>query len=183
VDAMLTFFAKKKLTEVKVAKLFAHAVQAMIDNGFDDIVGLINDSPEFVHPPRVSPDDVGPFTLVVLAGNMHRIPDFFESGQDKRIAEHILEHFAAMYELDKMELGQMVGDTRKFMMRKNHPSKNVSTAMAKTLFCRYGLNEFQEAYFKSLDAPNPIFIQRLREALDNFLWDWQSFQLKHKVVA
>lgn len=179
---MLTFFGKKKLTEAKVAHVFVNAIQALVDNGFDEIVGLINDSPEFVRPPQVSPDDIGPFTLVVLAGNLQRIPEFFEGGQDKRIAEHILARFAEMYELDKMELARMVADTRKFMMRKNHPSKNVPTAMAKALFCRYELNKYQEEYFRSLDAPNPIFIQRLREAIENFLWDWKAFQGKFRIV-
>ncbi len=179
---MLAFFGKKKLNEVKVANIFVNAVQRLIDNGFEEVVGLINDSPEFVSKPHISPDDIGPFTLVVIAGNLQRIPEHFDSGQDRRIAEHILEHFAEIYELDKMELAQMVSETRKFMMRKNHPSKNVPTAMAKALFCRYELNKHQEGYFKSLDTPNPIFLQRLKEALENFLWDWRAFHSKYKVV-
>jgi len=179
---MLTLFGKKKLTEEKVANIFVNATQALIDRGFEDMTGLINDSSEFVVRPSVNPEDVGPFTLVVIAGNLQRIPEFFEGGQDKRIAEHILYKFAEIYAIDKMELAQMVADTRKFMMRKNHPGKNVPTAMAKALFCKYGLNEKQEPYFRDLQAPNPIFIQRLREAMDNFLWDWDGFRQRYKII-
>lgn len=180
---MLTLFGKKKLTEEKVANIFVNATQALIDKGFEDMTGLINDSHEFVRRPSINPEDVGPFTLIVIAGNLQRIPDYFEAGQDKRITEHILYKFSEIYEIDKMELAQMVADTRKLMMRKNHPSKNVPTAMAKALFCKYGLNEKQETYFKELHAPNPIFIQRLREAMDNFLWDWEGFRQRYKVAG
>ncbi len=179
---MLTLFGKKKLTEEQVANIFVNAVQSMIDSGFEDMAGLINDSPEFIKRPNVSADDIGPFTLVVLAGNLQDIPRYFESGQDKRITEHILEKFAGVYDLDKMELATMVSDTRKFMSRKNHPSKNIPTGMAKTLFCRYELNKYQEEYFKNMDAPNPIFIQRLKDGLDNFLWDWSAITQKYKIV-
>lgn len=179
---MLTLFGKKKLTEEQVANVFINAVQSLIDSGFDDMAGLINDSPEFMSRPSIGEDDLGAFTLVVLAGNLYSIPQHFEAGQDKRITEHILEKFAAVYELDKMELAKMVGETRKLMSRKNHPSKNVPTGMAKVLFCRYGLNKYQDDYFKNLDVPNPIFIQRLKEALDTFIWDWTPLLQKYKVV-
>ncbi len=179
---MLTFFGRKKLTEAATANIFVNAAQEMIDEGFEDLVGLINDSPEFVQPPALSAEDQGPFVLIVLAGNFQNLSRCFDNGQYKRIGEHILERFAHIYDLDKMELGRLVGETRKFMMRKNHPSKNVPTAMAKAMFCRYNLNPLQEDYFKSLGAPNPIFIQRLREALENFLWDWEAMRDKYKIV-
>lgn len=179
---MLTLFGKKKLTEEKVANVFVNAVHVMIDEGFEDVVGLINDSPEFVKSPQLEPVNNGPFTIIVLAGNIQSIPHYFDSGQDKRITEHILSKFAELYELDKMTLAQMVSETRKFMSRKNHPSKNTLNAMAKAVFCKYGLNNYQETYFKSLDSPNPIFIQRLKDALENFLWDWNTINEKYKVI-
>jgi hypothetical protein len=180
--SMLTLFGKKKLTEEQVANVFVNAVQSLIDSGFEDMAGLINDSPEFLSRPSVGDQDLGAFTLVVLAGNLQSIPQHFEAGQDKRITEHILEKFAGVYDTDKMELARMVSEMRKFMARKNHPSKNVPTGMAKALFCRYGLNKYQDTYFKNLDVPNPIFIQRLKEGLDTFMWDWTAITQKYRIV-
>lgn len=179
---MLTLFGKKKLTEDKVANVFVNGIQELIDVGFADVVGLINDSPEFVKPPQITPEDITPFTLIVLSGNIQVIPRHFPAGQDRRLTEYILDKFATLYEIDKMRLAQMVSDTRKFMSRKNHPSKNVLNAMAKALFCRYELNAFQEDYFRNLHSPNPIFIQRLKDALENFMWDWDTLNEKYKVV-
>lgn len=179
---MITLFGKKKLTEEKAAHIFVNGVQQLIDEGFEDVVGLINDSPEFLSQPNVTPEDSASFTVIVLAGNLQLIPRFFESGQDRRITEHILEKFADLYDLDKMRLAQMVSETRKLMMRKNHPSKSVTNAMARTIFSRYELNQFQEKYFRSLDSPNPILIQRLKEAMENFLWNWDILLEKYRVV-
>lgn len=179
---MITLFGKKKLTEEKAANIFVNGVQLMIDEGFEDVVGLVNDSPEFLKPPNINAEDSGAFTMIVLAGNLQRIPHFFEGGQDRRITQYILEKFADLYETDKMNLAKMVSDTRQLMMRKNHPSKSVTNAMARTVFCRYELNDFQEKYFRSLDSPNPILIQRLKEAMENFLWNWETLLEKYKVV-
>lgn len=179
---MLTLFGKKKLTEERAAHIFVNGILSLIDEGFADVAGLINDSPEFVRKPRISPEQSGPFTMVVLAGNLQGLSDFFENGQDKRVTEFILEKFADIYDLEKMELAQKIADTRKFMARKNHPSKNTLNAMAKAIFCRYELNGFQEEYFRNLQSPNPIFIQRLKDALENFMWDWTPVIEKYKVV-
>ena len=179
---MLTIFGKKKLTEDRVANVFVNGIQALIDSGFEDVVGLINDSPEFILSPELKSEDIGPFTMIVLAANLQMIPAHFPSGQDKRITELILEKFSALYDIETMELAQMVSDTRKFMARKNHPSKNTVNGMAKGLFCRYELNDFQEEYFRNLQSPNPIFVQRLKDALDNFMWDWAAITEKYRVV-
>lgn len=179
---MITLFGKKKLTEEKVANVFVNGIQVLIDEGFGSVAGLINDSPEFLTPPGVALEDSGIFTVIVLAGNLQVIPQHFTSGQDRRITQHILEKFADLYEMDEMKLAKTVGDTRKMMMRKVQPSKSVTNAMAQTIFSRYGLNDFQEPYFKSLDSPNPIVIQRLKEAMDTFIWNWDILLEKYKVV-
>jgi hypothetical protein len=179
---MLTLFGKRKLTEEKVAHMFVNGIQAMIDDGFEAVAGLINDSPEFQYPPVIEEDQSGSFALIILSGNLQEMPRYFESGQDKRIAEHILSKFAELYEIDKFQLARLVGETRKFMARKNHPSKNVVNGMAKALFCRFELNKYQDSYFKELNSPNPIFVQRLKEAMDNFMFDWETVRQKYKVV-
>ncbi|MEM9053678.1 MAG: hypothetical protein AAGC47_16605, partial [Bacteroidota bacterium] len=89
---------------------------------------------------------------------------------------------AELYDTDKMSLAKMVSETRSLMMRKNHPSKSVTNAMARTIFCKYDLNQYQEKYFKSLDSPNPIFIQRLKEAMGNFIWNWDMLLERFKIV-
>ena len=179
---MLTLFGKKRISEDRVANVFVNGIQALIDSGFENVMGLINDSPEFIQSPGIKAEDIGVFTMIVLSGNIQMIPDHFDNGQDKRITEYILEKFATLYEIDKMELAVMVSDTRKFMSRKNHPSKNTLNGMSKGLFCRLELNDFQDPYFKNLHSPNPIFIQRLKDALENFMWDWAAITEKYRVV-
>ncbi len=179
---MLAIFGKKKISEDRLSNIFVNGLQGLIDSGWEEVVGMINDSPEFMRPPELKLDDLGAFTMIVLAGNIQLIPAHFAAGQDKRITEKILDKFSGVYDIDKMELAIMVSDTRKFMARKNHPSKNTLNAMAKAIFCRYELNDFQEEYFRNLQSPNPIFIQRLKDALELFMWDWKATTEKYKVA-
>jgi len=179
---MLTLFGKRKITEEQVAHIFVNGIQSLIDEGFEEVVGLINDSPEFVRRPMIDTEDSAPFTMIVLAGNLQLIPRYFDAGRDKRIGRLIMKELADLYDRDETELLRQVNEVRKFIMRKNHPSKSVTNAMARGIFCRYELNEHQENYFKSMGSPNPIFIQRLKEAMENFLWEWDLVLEKYKVV-
>jgi hypothetical protein len=179
---MITLFGRKRLTEDQVAHIFVNGIQVLIDEGFESVVGLIKDSPEFVSPPKLDAESSGPFTLIVLAGNVQLIPRYFEAGQDKRIINGIISEFAQLYDIEKYELDRMVKEMGSFMKRKNHPNKNTLSAMAKAIFSRYDLNRYQQDYFKNVQAPNPVFVQRLKDALGHFIWDWDSLSEKYKVV-
>ena len=69
------------------------------------------------------------------------------------------------------------------MNRVNHPSKNMLYAMSKAMFYKYELNDHQVEYFRNLNTPNPIFLKNLDDVMSNFLWDWDAFEEKYKVVA
>ena len=68
------------------------------------------------------------------------------------------------------------------MNRMNMPSKNVHYAMSKAVFDRYKLNQFQEEYFRNLNTPNPIFLKRTDDIMENFIWDWQEIKDKYRFV-
>jgi len=43
------------------------------------------------------------------------------------------------------------------------------------------LNEFQDEYFKRMQAPNPLFLKRMDEIMVNFIWNWDAFSKKFKL--
>jgi hypothetical protein len=53
--------------------------------------------------------------------------------------------------------------------------------MSKALFFKYNLNEFQDVYFKNMQAPNPLFLKRMEDLFYYFIWDWDVFFKKYKV--
>jgi len=63
----------------------------------------------------------------------------------------------------------------------NHPSKNTLYGMSKAVFHKFHLNDYQESYFKNMRTPNPLFLKRMDDVLNNFLWDWEEFFKRHKL--
>lgn len=55
--------------------------------------------------------------------------------------------------------------------------------MSKAVFFKYNLNDYQEEYFRQMKTPNPIFLKNLDEVMRHFLWDWEVFNEKYKVVT
>jgi hypothetical protein len=179
---MLTIFGKKKLTENAVANIFVNALTDLIEKGFEEIASLINEDQGFSNSPQINADDFDQFMFIVVAGNLCYIPEYFQSGQDNRIVELSLDKLSTVYGMEKMAFVQEVNEYKKLMLRVNHPSKNTLYGMSKAVFYKYNLNQFQDNYFKTLNTPNPIFLKRLNELMSYFLWNWEAFFERYKVV-
>jgi hypothetical protein len=86
-----------------------------------------------------------------------------------------------MYEMSALDFSKMIRDYQSFISRINHPSKNMVYGMSKALFVKYNLNDFQDEYFKRMQAPNPLFLKRMDEVISNFIWNWDAFFKKYKL--
>jgi hypothetical protein len=93
-----------------------------------------------------------------------------------------MEKFADVYGMEKKDFVLLIKEYKDCMSRINHPSKNTLYAMSKAMFVKYNLNQYQEDYFKMLNTPNPIFLKKMNEVLENFIWNWAAFFEKHKVA-
>jgi hypothetical protein len=180
---MLAFLGKKKLSDEGVANIFVNTLLDTVEKGFPEVAGFINDSPEFIRSPKVSSEDYGRFLMISIAGNINGILEHFSEGHEKEIVRHIAEKFAVVFEMAPDKFAELIKEYRQFMARVNHPSKNTVYAMSKTVFYKYELNDFQETYFRNLNTPNPIFLKNLDEIMKNFLWDWNAFTDKYKLVS
>ena len=79
------------------------------------------------------------------------------------------------------EFSLFVKEYKSYISRVNHPSKNVVKGMSKALFFKYNLNEYQDVYFKNMQAPNPLFLKRMEDLFYYFIWDWDVFFKNYKV--
>jgi hypothetical protein len=143
---------------------------------------FIADSPEFVRTPNIKEDDFGKFFMIVVAANFSFIPDHFQDGHDREIIRRSVEKMSNVFDVDVETFARKLKDYRSLLNRVNMPSKNMLYAMSKAIFVKYELNEFQEDYFRSLKTPNPIFLKNLDEITKQFVWDWNSFSEKYKIV-
>lgn len=180
---MLGALIKKKLTDEKVANIFVNAILEVTDKGFEEVAGLIQEDPAFAHKPVIDPVDNGKFTLIIIAGNLHFLEDHFDPEQIVAVKPLIFQKFAEVFGIKETEFIALIKECDQFMNRVNHPSKNTLYAMSKAIFHKYGLNEYQDDYFKKMQCPNPLFLKRMDDVVVNFIWDWQAFFKRYKVSA
>jgi len=174
-------FGKKKLKEDKLANIFINASLQAVEDGFTDIEGLIKDSPEFVEEPTIEGGD-SKFLLIVLAANLKEIPKYLSAHQDNRLINLIIHKLALVFDVEHDKLEGILREYQSYLSRVNHPSNNNLYAMSKAVFYKYELGKYQEAYFRNMNAPNPMFLKRLDEAMQLFLFDWKEIHLEYNLI-
>jgi len=180
---MFTIFKKKKLTEDQLANFFVNSILNLVEEGFQDVVEIINNDPEFAKTPNISKEDYDKFLLVVIAGNIKLMSDHFDSVKDVRITEKIYRKLGAALSVEPLTLKETIAKYQSWMSRINHPSKNTRYAMSKGVFFKYELNQFQSDYFRNMNTPNPIFLKRLDEVINQFLFNWNDIKENYRISS
>jgi hypothetical protein len=178
---MIRSFLKRKLTDNQLANIFVNGLLEVIDNGFKDVASLINEDPAFEATPNITPEANSEFTLIVIVGNLVTLESSFESDQAFRVEQLIYQKFATIFSMSETSFENLIKEYKNFISRVNHPSKNMLYGMSKAIFHKYNLNDFQDDYFKRMQAPNPLFLKRMDEVMSNFIWDWDVFFKKYKL--
>lgn len=172
---------RKKVSDEKLANVFINGIFSSVDNGFPVICDFINEDPAFVVSPNLDAKNSYEFGLIVLVGNLSFLESAFEAEQADRIEQIIYEKLSRVFEMDIFEFKNQIKDYRALINRLNHPSKNMLYGMSKAIFDKYVLYNYQDEYFKRMQAPNPLFLKRLDEIVENFIWDWDSFFKKYRI--
>ena len=178
---MIRSFLKRKLTDNQLANIFVNGLLEVIDKGFKDVASLICEDPAFEETPNISPESSSEFTLIVIVGNLIALESSFEPEQAFRVEQLIYQKFAKIFSMTDISFENLIKEYKNFISRVNHPSKNMLYGMSKAIFHKYNLNDFQEDYFKRMQAPNPLFLKRMDEVMSNFIWDWEVFFKKYKL--
>lgn len=178
---MLSSLIKKRLSDDQIASIFLNGIFETVDSGFQDVAALINEDVAFVSSPSIQDNQNGQFTMIVVVANITILENTFETQQANRIERIVFKQLADLMGVSVGEAEEKVREYQKFMNRVNHPSKNMVYAMSKAIFFKYELNDFQDEYFKRLQAPNPLFLKRLDMVMDCYLWNWDSFFKKYKI--
>ncbi len=178
---MLGTLIKKKLSDNQVANIFINAIFDSVDNGFPEVAQMINEDVSFVMSPGIMANESGNFGMIVIVGNLSFLESTFEPVQAARVEELILEKLATVYDMPTADFKKLIRDYKSFMSRVNHPSKNMIYAMAKAIFFKYNLNDFQDEYFRKMKSPNPLFMKRMHEVVESFIWNWDAFFKRYRI--
>ena len=178
---MFNAIMKRKLTDNQVANIFINAIFDSVDSGWNEISSMINEDPAFVQSPNLNAKDSGEFGLIVITANLSFLESTFEADQAMRVERIIFQKLAKIYDMNELDFENLIRKYQSFISRVNHPSKNMIYGMSKAIFHKYRLNEFQDVYFKRMQAPNPLFLKRMDEVISNFIWNWDAFFKKYKL--
>ncbi len=178
---MFSTLLKKKLSDNQLANIFLNGILDVVENGFHEIAALINDDSAFVNSPEISTENSDQFAMIVIVANISSLENTFEVEQAARIEALIFEKMSVLLNVPATEVEGIVREYQKFMNRVNHPSKNMIYAMSKAIFHKYELNGYQDEYFRRLQAPNPLFLKRMDQVVEHFLWDWDAFFKKYRI--
>lgn len=172
---------KKKLSDEKLANVFINGIFNSVDNGFPIVAEFINEDPAFVQSPNIDRTQSYEFGLILIVGNLSFLESAFEPDQAERIENIIYQKLAKVFEMEVGAFKNLVKDYKQLIIRLNQPSKNMLYGMSKAIFDKYALYNFQDEYFKRMQSPNPLFLKRLDEVVENFVWDWDSFFKKYRI--
>ena len=178
---MFSTLIKRRLTDNQVANIFINAIFDSVDKGFEEVAQLINEDTAFSSSPKININNNREFGLIVIVGNLSYLESNFEADQTERVEKIIFEKLSKLYAIDVSSFKKLIKEYQSFISRVNHPSKNWVYGMSKAIFYKYKLNEFQDEYYKRVQAPNPLFLKRMNEIMVNFIWNWDAFSKKFKL--
>lgn len=178
---MFTLFKKKKVKEDVAANIFINSIFNTIDSGFPEIVGILNDAPEFVSSPQLSIANDDHFVLLVFATNLDMIENNFETYEANNLKIAIIEKLSDIFDTSSDDLTKVISSYQNYLSKVNFPSKNKVYAMSKGIFGKYNLYDFQDEYFKNMKSPNPMLLKRLDEVMENFIFNWEVFEKKYSL--
>lgn len=178
---MFSTILRKKVSDDKLANVFINGIFTTADKGFPVVAEFINDDQSFVNSPNIGAKDNYEFALIVIVGNLAFLENAFDPEQADRVEALVYEKLAKVYEMSVQDFKHLIKDYRTLISRLNHPSKNMIYGMSKAIFDKYKLYNFQDEYFKRMQSPNPLFLKRLDEIVENFIWDWDAFFKRYKL--
>ncbi len=178
-----TLIGKKKITEAGLSKALTSGTIQASEKAFKEVHAQIKTCPHFDIEPEISETYDAPFVLAVMTLNIARIPAYLDNGQDKRMAQEILHELADATSSDFRTVSLQVKACKDLMKRVNLPSKTLYYGLAKYIFTIYGLNPYQQTYFKNLNSPNPLFLKELNQMLEPLVWDWEMILSEFKLTT
>jgi hypothetical protein len=174
---------KKKVDPEVAASIYVAALDNVIHNGFIEIQDFINTNNNLDSSPELTHKDIDWFKNIVYLGNMQNLQLYFEESQSVIIRSLILDEIYKDVDLEGKSLA-----IEKFLDYENYfadlirDNESPISAMAYAIFEKYKINDHQGDLFKRKNKPNPIFYNELKNLLKHFIWNWEDYLDKNKLV-
>lgn len=181
---MLGLFGKKKIKEREIARVFVGTINEVAISGFNEILDFVKTDSHFnFSADLTSKSSLEGFLFTVFTTNLKYLEDYFEADQLDRIRIEIINEFAETLE-DKSheDVIDQVDDYMEFISSIKNPSGNLNKLMAKAIFQKLNLTQYQNDNFQKINEANPIVLKELEEITAFFVWNWDDLFNKYKLV-
>ena len=138
------FSKKEKISVNKLAKLYSNTLFEVVDNGFPEIMGFVNDNRKFEESPNLKTEDVKWFLMIIFAANNHRLSEFFNDDVVDALHNSCTQEVICFLAEDEEEVVRdMIVDYESFFADQFAESSKLEKAMARSIFIKYNLNDYQ----------------------------------------
>jgi len=175
------FNKKEKVTVEELAVVYTKTLFEVIELGFSEIIEFVNDNRKFEESPNLKLEDTNWFLLIVFAANNHSLSERFDEDVVQRLHHASLNELIGYFDMEEDIVRDMFIDYEEFFKEQYTEDITTEKAMAKSIFVKYNLNEFQGDLLKNKNEANPVFLQELTDLMSNFIWNWTDYLNKYKV--
>ena len=180
----LGLLSKKKKVKLDVTvSIFVKLLENVISEGYFEIKDFINHNNNLEINPNLKDVDIDWFSNVIFLGNIKKLEEYFEEEEVSILRALILDEIYKDIEGDNQHLA-----VERFLDYENYFNDLLVkyecpiSAMAHAIFEKYNINEYQGDLFKRKNKPNPIFYNELKNLLKHFLWNWEEYLQKNKIL-
>lgn len=182
---MLKFFGISKKDKVSVkdtSNIFSIALNKIIDDGFLEIQIFLNDNNNLEKSPQILDEDIKWFRLIIFAGNLHFISMKFEENQALDLRNNIIDNLLPYLDKDKEVAMDLFLNYETYYSDILKKQVDPIETMAVAVFDKFNINDCQSKLLKRKNEPNPILFNELRKLVSYFIWNWDEFLEKKKII-
>ncbi len=176
-------FGKKKIKKDRLVQTYVDTIFDVIERGFPEVAEFINEEKQFTKSPRIGEEDFEWFTYIIYGGNMINLYNYFDTDTADDLKVLIIREVAERYTRKDQQIAEeIILEYEKFLTDTHSKTKNVVKTISTALFHKFELNHYQDEHYQRLNEPNPMFFKELNEMMELFVWNWEDFLQKYKVV-
>lgn len=142
-------FGKKKIKVEDLAPQYVSTIYDVVDAGFSEIAGYINEEKEFEKSPKLSDKENEWFLYIVYAGNLVNLDRHFEKKQADEISIVFSKEIIKALGKEPDIAIEILIDYENFLRTLLGEPKNIVKAMSLAIFHKYDLNKYQKEHFQN----------------------------------
>ena len=184
---MIKFFGliskKKRIRSDEMSSIYVAALNNVISEGFVEIIDFVNNNSNLESNPNLLEKDITWFRNIVFLGNIFHLYNYFEESEASIIRGFILDDLYKELSQNEQNLAiERFLDYEKYFADLMKENEFPVDAMVFGIFEKYEINNYQGDLFKRKNKPNPIFFNELKNLLKHFIWNWEEYLEKNKLI-